>query len=478
MWMINDGIILCALAAICILYVKGKLEYATITAAVSYFCLPAFMIGSTGFNSGYFVTALLFVLALYALIKKRVRLRTGHIVYAVGMAAAVAFVFLGWMVNGEPKLGDLNHFVGMGQFFLGSVALSLLFDEARGKVPLYRIVLKCILIVLAVNVVFVILQFAAYDISLPMIRQLYAHAGKNAPINAMQRAGHFYRAFGASYTPIILAAISLAFCGIIMGYTVHRKKASWKAIGLFCVSLAAGFFAFSKTVMIGIFILLLLLLAAVLIWFRKARLGPQLKTIGKFFAGTVAVCITVAAIGYGIGRGEQVKFYYGFIIDPVRSLAGRYENIIPHPEKPDDKDKDNNNKKDPIKEETPSGIVAEAATLIERHPVIGVGPAQVQGEFLGDSQYVITLHDGGVLAALMYAAVYGWMFISFFIKRDYSRMLVITSLGIACLSLPILSYSVAMPLVAYCLSGPEQSFLLFRNKKENTLPAPQQPEEV
>ena len=109
MWMINDGIILCALAAICILYVKGKLEYATIAASVSYFCLPAFMIGSTGFNSGYFVTALLFVLALYALVNKRVRLRTGHVIYAVGMTAAIAFVFLGWMVNGEPKLGDLNH---------------------------------------------------------------------------------------------------------------------------------------------------------------------------------------------------------------------------------------------------------------------------------------------------------------------------------------------------------------------------------
>lgn len=478
MWIINDGIILCALAAICILYVKRKLEYAAIAAVVSYFCLPAFMIKSTGFNSGYFVTALLFALALYALVKKRVRLRTGHIVYAVGMAAAVAFVFLGWIINGDPKLGDLNHFVGMGQFFLGSVALSLLFDEARGQIPLYRIILKSILIVLAVNVIFVILQFAAFDISLPMIRQLYAHAGKNAPINAMQRAGHFYRAFGASYTPIILAAISLSFCGIIMGYSVRREKASWKAIGLFCASLAAGFFAFSKTVMIGIFILLLLLLAVVLIWFRKAQLRLRLKSIGKFFAGTVAVCIAVAAIGYGIGRGEQVKYYYGFIIDPVRSLAGRYENIIQRPEKPNDADKDSDNKKDPIKEETPSGIVAEAATLIKRHPVIGVGPAQVQGEFLGDSQYVITLHDGGILAALMYGAVYGWMFLSFLIKKDYSRMLVITSLGIACLSLPILSYSMAMPLVAYCLSGPEQSFLLFRKKNDGAPDAPLQPDEV
>ncbi|MFQ8600559.1 MAG: hypothetical protein ACLSAP_08250 [Oscillospiraceae bacterium] len=456
---------------------KRKLEYAAIAAVVSYFCLPAFMIKSTGFNSGYFVTALLFALALYALVKKRIRLRAGHIVYAVGMAAAVAFVFLGWIINGDPKLGDLNHFVGMGQFFLGSVALSLLFDEARGQIPLYRIILKSILIVLAVNVIFVILQFAAFDISLPMIRQLYAHAGKNAPINAMQRAGHFYRAFGASIRRLFWLPFPFRSAGSSWGIACAGKRRPGRRLG-FSAQAWPLVFAFSKTVMIGIFILLLLLLAVVLIWFRKAQLRLRLQSIGKFFAGTVAVCIAVAAIGYGIGRGEQVKYYYGFIIDPVRSLAGRYENIIQRPGKPDDTDKNSDNKKDPIKEETPSGIVAEAATLIERHPVIGVGPAQVQGEFLGDSQYVITLHDGGILAALMYGAVYGWMFLSFLIKKDYSRMLVITSLGIACLSLPILSYSVAMPLVAYCLSGPEQSFLLFRKKKDGAPDAPLQPDEV
>ena len=107
----------------------------------------------------------------------------------------------------------------------------------------------------------------------------------------------------------------------------------------------------------------------------------------------------------------------------------------------------------------------DAMTVIRQHVLIGVGPAQVSGEFIGDSQIINALHDGGVLNALCYGLFYLWLFLSALKKQDYSRALMVVCLGLSCLSLPVFTYACTIPLVGYCITMDDKNLLFFRERK-------------
>lgn len=107
---------------------------------------------------------------------------------------------------------------------------------------------------------------------------------------------YFSRAFGASYSPLVLASIVLLSCGIIMGQV--NQPFSWKWILLFSMTLMLGFLAFSKTVMLGILILLVIFAVCLVVSSERRRL---LRRFVPYAIATVAVAVLAAVIAIAIG---------------------------------------------------------------------------------------------------------------------------------------------------------------------------------
>lgn len=462
MWIVSDGIIAAALAALIVLYLRGNQTGLVVGCIVCYCCLPAVRLGDMGINSAYVVTALLAVLFVQDCIQRRVRLRRSHMIYLGVMFLVLLVMALGWAVNGRPQWGDVVHFVGLSQYILGVFFLSVRMQMLRAQTPPERIIMRALPIVLGINAVFVLLQFISYPLSSWLLRLLYAYPGKTGPLDDFAKLQSFPRLFGANYTPLILAVIALLFCAFVLGRALYEGRLERRFLIWFFVSLSLGFLAFSKTVILGIVVLLICaVVLAALKGIRWLRLRYNGRVLASFALSTALVFALVAGIGFATGRGGQVKYYYGFLLSPLEALSTRYESIgnTPGTSTPDpDHSPDS-------PEVPPQGNVTSTFDVFLEHKLIGVGPAAVQGEFLGDSQFVLVLHDGGLLAFGLYALLYLWLLVSAVRAKDAARALIVLALAIGCLSMPILSYACTIPFVAYCLAA-EDGDLLFDKKRE------------
>ena len=442
-WIMNDCIILFFLLSLCYCYRKQKREGLIFLATIGYCCLPVLRIGEAGFNSAYCITALLVCFAIIELVKTGWKLQKLQLRYGACMVGAILVTALGWLLNGNPKGTDIVHFIGLAQYVLGVLCLSIFIKQIPNDSQRWRIMVYGIGIITAINMVFTVTQFASLTLGRDILSVLYAYPGKQGPLNDMIEVQYFSRAFGASYSPLVLASIVLLSCGIIMGQV--NQPFSWKWILLFSMTLMLGFLAFSKTVMLGILILLVIFAVCLVVSSERRRL---LRRFVPYAIATVAVAVLAAVIAIAIGLKSQVSYYYGYYLNPLEAFDSRYGNLTNTQDRePDTTD---------ILDSEETGNMADVSDIIAEHPIIGVGPAPVEGEFLGDSQIMTVLHDGGILAAVCYGGCYLWLVIGCIRRKEYSRVLIIAGLAIACVSIPVLTYGLSIPFVAYCLSADVQ----------------------
>ncbi|MFR5072189.1 MAG: hypothetical protein ACLTDS_08670 [Bianqueaceae bacterium] len=97
---------------------------------------------------------------------------------------------------------------------------------------------------------------------------------------------------------------------------------SWKWILLFSMTLMLGFLAFSKTVMLGILILLVIFAVCLVVSSERRRL---LRRFVPYAIATVAVAVLAAVIAIAIGLKSQVSYYYGYYLTPWRLLTAGME---------------------------------------------------------------------------------------------------------------------------------------------------------
>ena len=442
-WIINDCIILIFLLSLCYCYLKQRRDGLVLLSIVGYCCMPVLRIGETGFNSAYCITAILVCFAIIELVKTGWKLQKLQLLYGAFMVGAIFVTTLGWLLNGEPKGADIVHFFGLAQYVLGVLCLSIFIKKIPDDSQRWRIMVYGIGIITAINMVFTVIQFASFTLGRGIVSVLYAYPGKQGPLNDMMEVQYFSRAFGASYSPLVLASIVLLSCGLIMGQV--NQPFRWKWILLFGMTLMLGFLAFSKTVMLGILILLAVFTVCLVASSQRRRL---LRRVAPYVIATVAVAVLAAVIAIAIGLKSQVTYYYGYYLNPLKAFDSRYGNLT--------NTEDSESDATDVPDSEGTGNMADVSDIIAEHPIIGVGPAPVKGEFLGDSQIMTVLHDGGILAAVCYGVCYLWLFICFIRKNEYSRALVIVGLAIACVSIPVLTYGLSIPFVAYCLSAEAQ----------------------
>ena len=132
-------------------------------------------IGEAGFNSAYCITALLVCFAIIELVKTGWKLQKLQLRYGACMVGAILVTALGWLLNGNPKGTDIVHFIGLAQYVLGVLCLSIFIKQIPNDSQRWRIMVYGIGIITAINMVFTVIQFASFTLGRDILSVLYAY---------------------------------------------------------------------------------------------------------------------------------------------------------------------------------------------------------------------------------------------------------------------------------------------------------------
>lgn len=182
--------------------------------------------------------------------------------------------------------------------------------------------------------------------------------------------GDFDRAYGAAGSPIILGGIaSLAFAYYFGVYFIERNKIHF-VVPKIVISLVCGLLALSKTAILSIPLIAILVLA--LNW---KRINPQ-RAISFFFTVVLSYFVIDYVITYLDSLGLAIQRYLAFLSDPFSALDTRYDSS--------------------------SGNLSKAIEIIRNHFIIGVGNSQMNNAFIGDSVYIVLLYETGLIGLVAY----------------------------------------------------------------------------
>lgn len=436
--MINNVIIAILLAIAAFFYLRKRYGLTFVTAFVYLTAAPLLSLRGSEINSSYALTAVLFVLTIIDFLRfKKERPKSFSLVLFAGCMGLVTVAYtLGFFLHGSASIksfivamaGELNVFV-----------LCILLAWLLLKCPtakLKRVVSTSIVAFTVIDAAMIFYQKSYFYQAYRMMDQLYVADSRFKPLFVMWKAGAFDRVSGTFYTPIVLGTTLLLSVALLTAYIVMSKKPGirWWAVGLAMLMTAGGILAFSKTYMLGV--PLLLVVALILIPFLREKTGRLLARLGVL---TVGLVITYAAVYFLLPKElDPVKrYYYGFILNPFMSLETRYQGII--------EPAVNKVNEGPMAE---AGIAFDAFGMFRRSPIFGVGPLPVHGEFLGDSQFIVALHGGGILAALGYAVFYAVAFVRAFLRRNLATMLLVAVVAMGSFASVMLTLPSTLPFVA------------------------------
>ena len=102
------------------------------------------------------------------------------------------------------------------------------------------------------------------------------------------------------------------------------------------------------------------------------------------------------------------------------------------------------------------GNMEGAFGVFVKHPIIGVGPLPVEGEFMGDSEYISILHDGGILRFLTYGYFYCGLALYYFLRKCNHELIMLVGIGMGAVSMMVFSYGCIIPFMAYCICEQEK----------------------
>ncbi|NLL65182.1 MAG: hypothetical protein GX239_05170, partial [Clostridiaceae bacterium] len=420
--------------------VKKRYDFGFVISFLYLTTAPVFELGSLSINSSYLLTALLAILFVAELILKRQRLPWHAPIYGFAfiMLIVVVAYTIGYLQHGTASyksfamaiFGEINVIVLV--FLLTLLLLNL--DRDRLK----RTFGSAIGIFLIINIGLVIYQKVNFVGAYRFMDEFYVSNHRFKPLFMMWRADGFDRVMGSFFSPVLFGATLLLIVAVLLSYVVTHKfsKITVLATVGIMTSSVIGILSFSKTFMLGV--PLIFLVAVVILLFNRRERSVRLGRLGILFLLTVAV--------YGfvyIALPEHMvnvkNYYYGFLLKPFGSLSSRYEGIS------------ESTVNNIAKEEVTSGhegIATDAFGIFKMHRFFGVGPVPIRGEFLGDSQFIVTLHNGGLVAAGAYFIFYFYLFVQAFKAQDLMRILVIAVLAMGSFASTMLTLPSTLPFIA------------------------------
>lgn len=234
---------------------------------------------------------------------------------------------------------------------------------------------KVLQVVMPLNLICCVLQLANL-VPVSVFYNFYYKASMT-PLMACMQAGYFERGYGTFGSPVILGGISALSYGFYLSTNVLKQyNVKWNGVKVF-VSALCGLMALSKTAIISIPITTVFVLIMCFLFYGKNSAFSLAKTLGIMFAGVIVAGFVVLWLD---SRGFFIKYYLGFLSNPLQALASRYGSS--------------------------SGNLSNTIGVISAHPIFGVGHAQFQDVFTGDSTYIVLLYQTGIIGLISYFLPY------------------------------------------------------------------------
>lgn len=232
-------------------------------------------------------------------------------------------------------------------------------------------------------VVTINLAFSILQICFPQFTQLFhdLYSKKSATtLDYYLEVGYFNRGVGTFGTPTVLGVFSLlSFCLFYfeLKYSAFLKFKMWGLV----FSLLCGLLSLSKTFLLGI-PMLFISEFLINIYNTKGKIRMRIHFNKRLiFILLFLVLLGTIVINLLIKNGFSILWYLGFLLEPEKALATRYD--------------------------TDTGILDGLLSVIKDNPFIGVGETVLPGVFVGDSSYVCMLYSVGFLGLFLFLILWG-----------------------------------------------------------------------
>jgi len=274
--------------------------------------------------------------------------------------------------------------------------------------------------VLLINFITSVVQLLMPN-TVQLFHDLYFKASLT-PLNEVLKLGYFNRAYGTFGTPVLLGVFSLLSFALYIGLYIEKEDIKMLR-GKILLSGITGVMALSKTAIIGIpgiliVTYLLIIMGIIRVKNKKIFILPLIISVVGYLVTQILIKLNTT-----------ILYYIKFLSAPFKALASRYS--------------------------TNTGILSETYEVIWNNLIVGVGPIQVGGVFIGDSMYVGILYTTGILGFLIYFGIFTLGMINVIRKRKTVAILCGIAFLLAGLAAPIQLGNISAVFMAYLFADAE-----------------------
>ncbi len=370
---------------------RGRTLDALMVMLVGVLCAPLNIIGGQAIPFAYLASAVL--LAYVFLDVRRLKIPRNNFVFLLS-AVICSSLFVEWLstmicvfayaplsVEWLTLLGRLRGVL------VYSLSVVLAYSGLRNHPDvdgrkLSSKLLSALGISMFLNLIAVGVQVVHPQFGFHLVRAWYTSESR-ITIDAMEKIGMFSRFYGLNYSPVHLGFKSLLSFGGALFYMLmsHNAALNRKAIAVVFLTVINGALSFSKTFILGSVLCILVFwpyhALQKLRHFPMVRIGTtRVLVVCCLFVGLAIIVVNVDKLQ--AATGLPFVHYFGKIAQsPLDAFSSRYRYQMAMPS------------------------AQLAWEVIQAHPLLGVGMTSMVGEFIGDSEYLVAMHNGGIVALFL-----------------------------------------------------------------------------
>lgn len=310
---------------------------------------------------------------------------------------------------------------------LGTVRFALVLFMLTQLMKNYKNALgKMLLSVISINLCLVLVQMV-FPQSITLFYNLYFREALT-PLRYFLEMGFFPRATGSFGSPINLAVISLLAFAY---FYAELLKANYKKTIIFgCMAaLICGILSLTRTFILGLPLIMIAGLMLKILFPAKWRVVISPQKVLTFTAVVTLLIVTgYAGIKFAIEKGVGIMWYLQFLTKPLETFATRYD--------------------------LQEGALATTMEVIYNNLLIGVGLTQIRDEFLGDSLYIVLLHNTGILGAMLFIVIITLLVLKAFSSRNLPALMMVFALLLGGFAMPTFISLIGAVVIAYATVQP------------------------
>lgn len=245
----------------------------------------------------------------------------------------------------------------------------------------------------------------------------------------------YNRKFGFFASPMLLGIFCLTtFLYFLLSYkkSKNNKYLIWTA-----VSLAVGLTSLSKTFIIGV-PLTVIIYFFVNIGNKKKKTSINQKRRQNNFL-KICICLPIVLFVFSklyiyLTENTTIIYYIQMLSNPLSALETRYSA------------------------NSDNLLLSDTYNVIKEHLIFGVGFQSINNEFLGDSSYIMSLHNGGLISLISIIIFYLLNLIKAIKRKNIDKILFIIIWAISGLAMPtIYNTIVVLPFYLYFFNSKDVS---------------------